>query len=113
MEDMKMFTNKYLNFGYISVVALILGLVISTSYVNTAQATEEEKIELKFKGMGDEKMYFPYTYVPEPKENVSGEFDENMYFPHTLLPEPKENVSGEFDENMYFPHTLLPALRIN
>jgi hypothetical protein len=29
------------------------------------------------------------------------------------LPEPKENVSGEFDENMYFPHTLLPALRIN
>ncbi len=89
-----MFTNKYLNFGYISVVALILGLVISISYVNTAQATEEEKIELKFKGMGDEKRYFPYTYMPALTEDVSGEIDE-------------------FDEGMYFPYTLLPALRIN
>jgi copper chaperone CopZ len=49
-----MFTNKYLSLGYISMIAIILGLVISTSYVNTAQAADEKKIELKIKGMGCE-----------------------------------------------------------
>ncbi len=46
-----MLTNKYLNLGYISIIAIILGLVISTSFVNTAQA-EEQKVELKITGMG-------------------------------------------------------------
>ena len=49
-----MFTNKFLNLGYISIFALILGIVISTSYVNTAQAADEKKVELKIKGMGCE-----------------------------------------------------------
>jgi copper chaperone CopZ len=49
----EMFTNKYLNLGYVSIIAIILGLVISTSFVNTAQA-EEKKVELKIKGMGCE-----------------------------------------------------------
>ncbi len=48
-----MLTNKYLNLGYIYIIAVILGLVISTSFVNTAQA-EEKKVELKIKGMGCE-----------------------------------------------------------
>jgi copper chaperone CopZ len=50
----EMFTNKYLNLGYISIIAIILGLVISTSFVNTAQAAEEKKVELKITGMGCE-----------------------------------------------------------
>ena len=49
-----MLTNKYLSLGYISIFAIILGLVISTSYVNTAQAADEKKVELKIKGMGCE-----------------------------------------------------------
>ncbi|MFQ5712568.1 MAG: heavy-metal-associated domain-containing protein [Candidatus Scalinduaceae bacterium] len=49
-----MLTNKYLNLGYISIIAIILGLAISTSYVNTAQAADEKKVELKIKGMGCE-----------------------------------------------------------
>jgi copper chaperone CopZ len=48
-----MLTNKYLNLGYISIFAIIFGLVISTSFVNTAQA-EEKKVELKIKGMSCE-----------------------------------------------------------
>jgi copper chaperone CopZ len=49
-----MFTNKYLNLGYISIIAIILGLVINTTFVNTAQAADEKKVELKIKGMGCE-----------------------------------------------------------
>ena len=49
-----MLTNKYLNIGYISIIAIILGLVIGTSFVNTAQAAEEKKVELKIEGMGCE-----------------------------------------------------------
>jgi Copper chaperone len=49
-----MFTNKFLNLGYVSMIAIVLGLVISVSYVNTAQAAEEKKVELKIKGMGCE-----------------------------------------------------------
>lgn len=48
-----MLTNKYLNFGYISIIAVILGLVVSTSFVKTTQA-EEGKIEIEIKGMGCE-----------------------------------------------------------
>jgi copper chaperone CopZ len=51
---MKMLTNRYLSLGYISIFAIILGLVISTSYVNTTQAADEQKVELKIKGMGCE-----------------------------------------------------------
>lgn len=47
-----MFTNKYLNLGYISLIALIIGIAVSTSYINTAQAGEKKKVELKIKGMG-------------------------------------------------------------
>ena len=49
-----MFTNKYLSLGYVSIIAIILGLVISTSFVNTTQAAEEKKVELKIKGMSCE-----------------------------------------------------------
>ncbi len=48
-----MLTNKYLSLVYISIIAIILGLVINTTFVNTAQA-EEKKVELKIKGMGCE-----------------------------------------------------------
>jgi len=47
-----MLANKFLNLGYVSMIAIILGLAITTSYVNTAQAADKEKIELKIKGMG-------------------------------------------------------------
>lgn len=47
-----MFSNKYLNLGYISMIALIFGIVISTSFVNTVQAHEQhKKVDLKIKGM--------------------------------------------------------------
>ncbi len=49
-----MFTSKYLSLGYISIIAIILGLVINTTFVNTAQAADDRKIELKIKGMGCE-----------------------------------------------------------
>ncbi len=49
-----MFTNKFLNLGYVSMIVIILGLVISASYVNTAQAAEKKTVELKIKGMGCE-----------------------------------------------------------
>ncbi len=47
-----MLTNKYLNLGYISIIAIILGLVINTTFVNTAQAVDEKNVELTIKGMG-------------------------------------------------------------
>ncbi len=47
-----MLANKYLNLGYVSMIAIILGLAITTSYVNTAQADGKEKVELQIKGMG-------------------------------------------------------------
>ena len=49
-----MLTNRYLSLGYISIIAIILGLVINTTFVNTAQAAEEKKVELKITGMGCE-----------------------------------------------------------
>jgi copper chaperone CopZ len=51
---MKMLTNKYLNLGYVSIIAIILGLVINTTFVNTVQADDEKKVELTIKGMGCE-----------------------------------------------------------
>lgn len=48
-----MFSNKYSNLGCISMIALILGIAISTSSVNTVQAHEQhKKVDLKIKGMG-------------------------------------------------------------
>lgn len=47
-----MFTNKFLKLGYVSLVAVVLGLIISASYVNTTQAEETKKVELKIEGMG-------------------------------------------------------------
>ncbi|GAX59086.1 P-type ATPase [Candidatus Scalindua japonica] len=49
-----MLTNKYLSLGYVSIFAIILGLAINTTCVNTAQATDHKKIEFKVKGMGCE-----------------------------------------------------------
>ncbi len=107
-----MFTNKYLNLGYISIIAIILGLVISTSFVNTAQADDEKKVELKIKGMGCEMCAKAIKTLVMKCAGVEGcevSFKDGKAEVQIEAGKDKEDVLREIDEALNFPYTLLPA----
>jgi copper chaperone CopZ len=107
-----MFTNKYLSLGYISIIAIILGLVISTSFVNTAQAAEENKVELKIKGMGCEMCAKAIKTLIMKCAGVEGcevSFKEGKAVIEIEAGKDKEDILKDIDEKMFFPYTLLPA----
>ncbi len=106
-----MFTNKYLSLGYISIFAIILGLVISTSFVNTAQA-EEKKVELKIKGMGCEMCAKAIETVISKCAGVEGcavSFKEGKAVVEIEAGKDKEDVLREIDEKLFFPYTFMPG----
>jgi copper chaperone CopZ len=111
-EGKKMFTNKYLNLGYVSIIAVILGLVISTSFVNTAQAAEEKKVELKIGGMGCEMCAKAIKTLIMQCAGVEGceiSFKEGKAEVLIEAGKDKEDVLREIDEKLFFPYTLMPA----
>ena len=106
-----MLTNKYLNLGYVSIIAIILGLVINTTFVNTAQAAEEKKIELKIKGMGCEMCAKAIETVISKCAGVMGcdvSFKEGKATVEIEAGKDKEDVLRELDEKMFFPYTFTP-----
>ena len=107
-----MFTNKYLSLGYISIFAIILGLLISTSYVNTAQAADEQKVELKIKGMGCEMCAKAIKTLVMKCAGVTGcdvSFKEGKATIEIEAGKDKEDVLREIDEKMFFPYTFMPG----
>ncbi len=107
-----MLTNKYLNIGYISIIAIILGLVISTSFVNTAQAAEEKKVELKIKGMGCEMCAKAIKTLIMKCAGVEGcevSFKEGKAEVLIEAGKDVEDVLREIDEKMFFPYTFMPG----
>ncbi len=107
-----MLTNKYLNLGYISIIAIILGLVISTSFVNTAQAAEEKKVELKIEGMGCEMCAKAIKTLIMKCAGVEGceiSYKEGKAEVLIEAGKDKEDILKDIDEKMFFPYTLLPA----
>ncbi len=107
-----MLTNKYLNLGYISIIAIILGLVISTSFVNTAQAAEEKKVELKITGMGCEMCAKAIKTLVMKCAGVEGcevSYKEGKAVIEIEAGKDKEDILKDIDEKMFFPYTLLPA----
>ncbi len=107
-----MFTNKYLNLGYISIIAIIFGLVISTTFVNTAQAAEEKKVELKITGMGCEMCANAIKTLIMKCAGVEGcevSYKEGKAVIEIEAGKDKEDILKDIDEKMFFPYTLLPA----
>ncbi len=107
-----MLTNKYLNLGYVSIIAIILGLVISTSFVNTAQAAEENKVELKIKGMGCEMCAKAIKTLVMKCAGVEGcevSYKDGKAVVEIEAGKDKEDVRREIDEKMFFPYTLMPG----
>jgi copper chaperone CopZ len=107
-----MLTNKYLNLGYVSIIAIILGLVISTSFVNTAQAAEENKVELKIKGMGCEMCAKAIKTLVMQCAGVEGcevSYKDGKAVVEIEAGKDKEDVLREINEKMFFPYTLMPA----
>ena len=107
-----MLSNKHLNLGYISIIAIILGLVISTSFVNTAQAAEENKVELKIKGMGCEMCAKAIKTLVMKCAGVEGcevSYKEGKATIEIEAGKDKEDVLREIDEKMFYPYTFMPA----
>ena len=107
-----MLMNKYLNLGYISIIAIILGLVISTSFVNTAQAAEEKKIELEIKGMGCEMCAKAIKTLVMKCAGVEGcevSYKEGKAVIEIEAGKEKEDVLREIDEKLFFPYTFMPG----
>ncbi len=107
-----MLTNKYLNLGYISIIAIILGLVISISFVNTAQAAEEKKVELKITGMGCEMCANAIKTLIMKCAGVEGCEISYKEGKAEVLIKPglyKEDILMEIDEKMFYPYTRMPA----
>ncbi len=107
-----MLTSKYLNLGCISIIAIILGLVISTSFVNTAQAAEEKKVELKIKGMGCEMCANAIKTLIMKCAGVEGceiSYKEGAAEVLIKAGKYKEDILREIDEKMFYPYTRLPA----
>ena len=107
-----MLTSKYLNLGYISIIAIILGLVISTSFVNTAQAAEEKKVELKIEGMGCEMCAKAIKTLIMKCAGVEGceiSYEEGKAEVLIKAGKYKEDILLEIGEKMFYPYTYLPA----
>jgi len=107
-----MLMNKYINLGYISIIAVILGIAVSTSFVNTAQAAEERKIELKINGMGCEMCAKAIKTLVMKCAGVEGcdvSFKDGKATIKIEAGKDKEDVLREFDEKMYYPYTYMPA----
>ncbi len=107
-----MFTNKYLYLGYVSIIAIILGLVINTTFVNTAQAAEEKTVELKIKGMGCEMCAKAIKSLVMKCAGVEGcevSYKEGKATVEIEAGKDIEDVLREIDEKMFFPYTFTPA----
>ena len=107
-----MLTNRYLNLGYVSIIAIILGLVINTTFVNTAQAAEEKTVELKIKGMGCEMCAKAIETLVMECAGVTGckvSYKEGKATVEIEAGKDKEDVLREIDEKMFFPYTLMPG----
>ncbi|MFQ5714901.1 MAG: heavy metal-associated domain-containing protein [Candidatus Scalinduaceae bacterium] len=108
-----MFTNKYLNLGYFSVIAIFLGIIISMPFANIATSAEKkEQIEVKVKGMGCEMCAKAIKTLIMKCDGVEGcvvSFKDGKAEVVIEADKDKEDVLREIDEKMFFPYTLLPA----